>query len=45
MLVGMDDKSCKSFNGYRVAKWLRSDKNIKDFENFKNTLKCIKLWA
>ncbi len=39
----MDDKSIRSFNGYRVAKYLQA--NIKNYSNFQMTLKLIKLWA
>lgn len=34
MLSSMDEKSCRSFNGYRVAEWLRKEENIKNYENF-----------
>ncbi|EGR32994.1 nuclear poly polymerase npap nucleotidyltransferase protein binding, putative [Ichthyophthirius multifiliis] len=45
MLLGMDERSCKSFNGYRVAEWLSKKENIQNYENFQSILKCIKLWA
>ncbi|EGR27268.1 nuclear poly polymerase npap nucleotidyltransferase protein binding, putative [Ichthyophthirius multifiliis] len=43
ILQGMDEKSIRALNGYRVAEWF--NQNIKNKDTFKKALKCIKLWA
>ena len=43
LLINMDDKSCKSLNGRRVADLIL--KSVPDAEIFRQTLRAIKLWA
>lgn len=43
LLKDMDEKSYKSFNGRRVADLIL--KSVSNQDNFRLTLRCIKLWA
>jgi poly(A) polymerase len=43
ILINMDETSCKSINGRRVAD--RILKAVPDQEKFRQTLRIIKLWA
>ncbi len=43
ILTDMDEKSYQSFNGWRTVNQILN--NVKNQENFKITLKLIKLWA
>ncbi len=43
LLMNLDEKSCKSLNGRRVADMIL--KSVPNIETFRSTLRCIKLWA
>jgi len=43
LLMNLDEKSCKSLNGRRVADMILNSVPNKDA--FRSTLRCIKLWA
>ena len=40
----MDQKSCKSINGKRVAQYVKK-LVANNIHHFRTTLKCVKLWA
>ena len=43
LLMNLDEKSCKSLNGRRVADMILE--SVPNKETFRSTLRCIKLWS